>query len=116
TSVTGPTIRAKIVAEAANGPTTPDGNAAMEKNGITVIPDILCNAGGVTVSYFEWVQNTTHLRWTEQEVNERLHTEMTDAFDDVYEMKEQKGCTMREAAYLVAVERIAQAMEARGWI
>lgn len=116
TSATGPTIRAKIVAEAANGPTTPDGNAAMEKNGITVIPDILCNAGGVTVSYFEWVQNTTHLRWTEQEVNERLHTEMTEAFDDVYEMKEQKGCTMREAAYLVAVERIAQAMEARGWI
>ena len=116
TSVTGPTIRAKIVAEAANGPTTPDGNAAMEKNGVTVIPDILCNAGGVTVSYFEWVQNTTHLRWTEQEVNERLHTEMTEAFDDVYEMKEQKGCTMREAAYLVAVERIAQAMEARGWI
>ncbi|RNF39079.1 Glu/Leu/Phe/Val family dehydrogenase [Planococcus salinus] len=116
TGKTGPAIKAKIVAEAANGPSTPEGTAAMEKNGITVIPDILCNAGGVTVSYFEWVQNTTHLAWTEKEVNERLFTEMTEAFNDVFEMKEQKNCTMREAAYLVAVERIAQAMEARGWI
>nr|WP_088007009.1 Glu/Leu/Phe/Val dehydrogenase [Indiicoccus explosivorum] len=116
TAETGPKIKAKIVAEAANGPTTPDGNAAMEQNGVFVIPDILCNAGGVTVSYFEWVQNTTHLAWTEQEVNERLHTEMTQAFEDVFRMKEQKNVSMREAAYLVGVERIADAMKARGWI
>lgn len=116
TAETGPKIKAKIVAEAANGPTTPEGNAAMEANGVFVIPDILCNAGGVTVSYFEWVQNTTHLAWTEQEVNERLFTEMTQAFNDVYGMKEKKNVKMRDAAYLVAVDRLANAMKARGWI
>ncbi|TLS38344.1 Glu/Leu/Phe/Val dehydrogenase [Pseudalkalibacillus caeni] len=116
TSMTGPTIKAKIVAEAANGPTTPEGNEAMEENGVFIIPDILCNAGGVTVSYFEWVQNTMHYFWTEQEVNERLFTKMTNAFDDVYRMKQEKKVHMRDAAYLVGVGRLANAMRARGWI
>lgn len=116
TAETGPTIKAKIVAEAANGPTDPEGNEAMEKNGVFVIPDILCNAGGVTVSYFEWVQNAMNLAWTEREVNDRLHNKMTVAFDDVYRMKQEKNAGMREAAYLVGVGRLAEAMIARGWI
>ncbi|WP_070119597.1 Glu/Leu/Phe/Val family dehydrogenase [Bacillus marinisedimentorum] len=115
-SKNGSKIKAKIVAEAANGPTTPEGNEAMEKNGVFIIPDILCNAGGVTVSYFEWVQNMMHYSWEEDEVNQKLHKKMTDAFDDVFRMKENKQVHMRDAAYLVGVGRLAEAMKARGWI
>ncbi|WP_372508856.1 Glu/Leu/Phe/Val family dehydrogenase [Pseudalkalibacillus decolorationis] len=109
-------IKAKIVAEAANGPTTPEGNRIMEEKGIFIIPDILCNAGGVTVSYFEWVQNTMHYAWKEAEVIEKLEEKMIEAFKIVYEMREEKRVKMREAAYLVGVGRLAQAMIARGWI
>ncbi|MGM0844681.1 MAG: Glu/Leu/Phe/Val family dehydrogenase [Bacillota bacterium] len=116
TSDTAPSIKAKIVAEAANGPTTPQGNAILEEKGIFVIPDILCNAGGVTVSYFEWVQNTMHYFWKEEEVNEKLKEKMENAFDGVYRMKMEKNSSMRESAYLVGVGRLAEAMKARGWI
>ncbi|KKI89471.1 glutamate dehydrogenase [Bacillus sp. SA1-12] len=116
TGKTAPMIKAKIVAEAANGPTTPEGNTIMEEKNIFVIPDILCNAGGVTVSYFEWVQNSMHYFWTENEVNQKLHEKMTNAFESVYRMKEEKNVSMRESAYLVGVGRLAEAMKARGWI
>ncbi|WP_408005352.1 Glu/Leu/Phe/Val family dehydrogenase [Pseudalkalibacillus berkeleyi] len=109
-------IKAKIVAEAANGPTTPQGNKLLEDNGVFVIPDILCNAGGVTVSYFEWVQNAMHYSWKEKEVAEKLEEKMVDAFKAVYDMRDAKKVKMREAAYLVGVGRLAKAMIARGWI
>ncbi|MHB9146017.1 MAG: Glu/Leu/Phe/Val family dehydrogenase [Symbiobacteriia bacterium] len=109
-------IRAKIVCEAANGPTTPEASRVMEQRGIFVIPDILANAGGVTVSYFEWVQNMIHYYWTEQEVNEKLEHMMVAAFEHVFNMKQSKAVPMRDAAYMVAVHRIAEAMDARGWI
>lgn len=110
------TIKAKIVAEAANGPTTPQGNKILEDNGVFVIPDILCNAGGVTVSYFEWVQNAMHYSWKEKEVIEKLEEKMQEAFKAVYDMRDAKNVKMREAAYLVGVGRLAKAMIARGWI
>ncbi len=109
-------IKAKIVAEAANGPTTPQGNKILEDKGIFVIPDILCNAGGVTVSYFEWVQNAMHYSWKESEVIEKLEEKMQEAFKAVYDMRDAKNVKMREAAYLVGVGRLAKAMIARGWI
>jgi len=109
-------VRAKIVAEAANGPTTPEGDEVLEEKGVFVIPDILCNAGGVTVSYFEWVQNTMGLYWSEEEVDSRLTDMMRHAFDTVFQMHEAHKVTMREAAYLVAVHRVAEAAEARGWV
>ena len=81
-----------------------------------VVPDILANAGGVTVSYFEWVQNNYGFYWTEEETNERLRNIMINAFNEVYEMSKKQNVGMREAAYLVAVKRVADAMEIRGWL
>jgi len=109
-------IKAKIVCEAANGPTTPEASRVLEEKGIFVIPDILANAGGVTVSYFEWVQNMMHFYWPEDEVNDKLERMMVSAFKHVYNMKETRGVDMRDAAYMVAIERVAEAMSARGWI
>lgn len=109
-------VRARVVAEAANGPTTPEGDEHMRDRGVFVIPDILCNAGGVTVSYFEWVQNTMGYYWPESEVDDKLRRMMTDAFATVHRMHEEFQVSMREAAYLVAVHRVAEAAVARGWI
>ncbi len=109
-------VRAKIVGEAANGPTTPEADVIMAENGVFLVPDVLANAGGVTVSYFEWVQNLYSFYWTEKEVNERLEPMMVSAFEAVYEMHRIKGVKMRDAAYLVAVNRVAEAMKVRGWL
>jgi len=108
-------IKAKIVAEAANGPTTPDADPILYKNSIFVIPDFLCNAGGVTVSYFEWVQNLYGYYWTADEVYEKLDKIMTHAFGEVLKMSKDKKVNMRVAAYLVAVKRVADAVKLRGW-
>ncbi len=108
--------RVKIIAEGANGPTTPEADEVFKKNKIFVIPDFLCNAGGVTVSYFESVQNDMNYYWTREEALERLDTKMTQAFKSVLEMSEGEGVYMRDAAYMVAIKRVVTAMELRGWI
>jgi len=109
-------INAKVVAEGANGPVTPEADAILSNKGIFQIPDFLCNAGGVTVSYFEWVQNNYGYYWTEEEVYEKLDKKMTKAFYDVYEMAEKEGVDNRTAAYMVAVNRVAEAVKLRGWV
>ena len=108
--------RVRIVAEGANGPTTPEADEVFKSNGVFVIPDFLCNAGGVTTSYFESVQNDMNYYWTKDEVLERLDTKMTQAFHSVLEMSASQGVFMRDAAYMVAIDRVVKAMELRGWI
>jgi glutamate dehydrogenase (NAD(P)+) len=108
--------RVKIVAEGANGPTTPEADEILKKRGIFNIPDFLCNAGGVTCSYFESVQNDMNFYWTKKEVLERLDTKMTDAFNSCLEMSEKEKVFMRDAAYMVSIQRVVKAMELRGWI
>ncbi|MFO7172877.1 MAG: Glu/Leu/Phe/Val dehydrogenase [Bacillota bacterium] len=107
-------VRARVVAEAANGPTTPEGDQVLRDRGVFVIPDILCNAGGVTVSYFEWVQNRTGYRWSEAEVRARLEEGMVRAFAQVAAVARGRSIDTRTAAYVVALERIRAGLLARG--
>jgi glutamate dehydrogenase (NAD(P)+) len=107
-------IKARVVAEAANGPTTPEADEILHDHGTFMIPDILCNAGGVTVSYFEWVQDMQSFFWTEERINESLKGIMDRAFEAVYEMSTTRDVDMRTAAYMVAVARVAEATNLRG--
>jgi glutamate dehydrogenase (NAD(P)+) len=107
-------IKAKIVAEAANGPTTARADDILHKRGIVVIPDILANAGGVVVSYFEWVQGIQHFFWTKDEVNRQLRRRMVNSFRAVYELAQKEQVSLRLAAYMIALERVKKAMELRG--
>lgn len=107
-------VRARIIAEAANGPLTPEADGVLEEKGIFVIPDILCNAGGVTVSYFEWVQDEQHMFWTEENVFEKLEQIMKHAFEDVIKTHLERKVSMRVAANMVGINRVAEATKLRG--
>jgi glutamate dehydrogenase (NAD(P)+) len=107
-------LRCKLIAEGANGPTTPEADAILAERGITVIPDILCNAGGVVVSYFEWVQDLQFFFWAEDEVNDRLRRIMGRAFNALWERAEMTKLTLREAALDIAISRVAEALTVRG--
>ena len=107
--------RVKLIAEGANGPVTPEADEYFKANKIFEIPDFLCNAGGVTTSYFESVQNDMNFYWTKHEVLEKLDTKMTQAFNAVLHMSEKEKVYMRDAAYMVAIDRVVKAMQLRGW-
>jgi len=107
-------VRARVVAEAANGPTTPGADRVLRDHGVFVIPDVLCNAGGVTVSYFEWAQNMQGYFWDEAAVNRELERFMKRAFHEVYELSKRHKLDMRTAAYVLAVGRVAEATRVRG--
>ncbi len=109
-------IKAKVVCELANGPTTPEADAILYKNGIHVIPDFLANAGGVTVSYFEQVQNMYNYYWTLDDVYKQLDERMTRAYNDTYAMHKEHNVHMRLAAYMLSVQRVAEACKLRGWV
>jgi len=107
-------LRTRLVVEGANGPTTNDADAILAERGIPVLPDILTNAGGVTVSYFEWVQDLGRLFWGREEIRRRLAEKMSDAFDRVWDLSERKQMTLRSAALVVGIREVAAALDARG--
>lgn len=109
-------IKAKILVEAANGPTTASASKKLWDRGVFLAPDILSNAGGVTVSYFEWVQNLQNFYWGLDEINERLERLMVQAFDSIYDQHKELNIDMRTSAYVMAIRRLAEAMQLRGWV
>ena len=111
-----PRIKARIIAELASGPTTMEADDILHRNGIHVIPDFLCNAGSVTVSYFEMVQNAYMYYWELEDVHKRLDKKMTTAYHSVINTSRKYNTNMRQAAYVVAVERVVEAMKLRGWV
>ena len=114
TSENADRIQAQLVVEGANGPTTPRGQEILDSRGVMVVPDILANAGGVTVSYFEWVQDRWGYFWTEDVVNSRLEQIMVKAFNDVDGVADSRGVSMRVAAYTLAIERVVNVYRMRG--
>ncbi|MCJ8009472.1 Glu/Leu/Phe/Val dehydrogenase [Lederbergia wuyishanensis] len=109
-------IKASIVVEAANGPTTEEATRILSERGVLLVPDVLASAGGVTVSYFEWVQNNQGYYWTEEEVNEKLRTKLVESFENVYNTAESRRVNMRLAAYMVGLRNVAEASRFRGWV
>jgi glutamate dehydrogenase (NAD(P)+) len=115
TQATAPEVKARLIVEGANAPTTPEADRIFRERGITLIPDILANAGGVTVSYFEWVQNLQQLFWDEAEIFEKEEKILIQAFHEVEEKVKLHGCTWRTGALVLALERVRRANELRGW-
>ena len=109
-------VRPKILAEMANGPTTREAEEILRSNGVHIIPDILCNGGGVIVSYFEMVQNESGIQWEEEEIEKRLEKKMKEAYYSVHDFAAKNNTGMRQAAYTLAVGRVVEAMQLRGWI
>jgi glutamate dehydrogenase (NAD(P)+) len=114
TGENAPRIDAKLIAEGANGPTTIEGDAILGERGILILPDVLTNAGGVTVSYFEWVQDLGRLFWTRNEIRARLADKLNDAFDRVWTLAGQQGMSLRQAALVAGINEVAAALKARG--
>ena len=107
-------IRTRLLVEGANGPTTPDAEDILHAQGCTVLPDVLANAGGVTVSYFEWVQNATSFFWTEQDIHAKLDRVLSEAFEGIWRMAQDKGVNLRTATFITACSRVLQARALRG--
>ena len=115
TSANAADVKAKVICEGANGPTTPEADAIFAEKGILLVPDILANSGGVTVSYFEWVQNLQRFSWTFEDVQQKQEGLMYKAFDDIWALMDEFKVDMRTAAYMMSIKRIQVAMKFRGW-